>query len=144
MKHLGNCKPSEFVKYSFPAKKAIVKWISAVGLTDIRGTRPDNLKEETETMTDEEKANVKAENLAVFRSFLMSSVSNLFDQALGEHPEETIELITALCCTTPEHFDDEPTIENYFTAIMEILENETLINFIVSCYSTAVKAIVGF
>ena len=59
------------------------------------------------------------------------NLSKIIDSALGEYPDETLEVLALLCFVEPENVDDHPMSE-YITALTELITDEAVINFFIS------------
>lgn len=130
MKNLANCKPSEFLKQTNRIKKSLEKWMVDIDLKKIRSQVP----EMTVVPKDADEATKKQifeENKRKVRDQGYKNLSKIVDAAFGEHPDETLEVLALLCFVEPENVDDHP-MEEYLTALSELITDEAVINFFIS------------
>lgn len=120
MKNLANCKPSEFLKQTNRIRKVVAKWLDLTKIMEIRKHIPDI----TEDMTDEQKRKAFGEQAR-------KNLSDIFDAALEEHPQETLELLGYLCFVEPDDVDNHPMSE-YLQAFGEIMNDEAVVSFFFS------------
>lgn len=120
MKNLANCKPTEFVAQTNKIRKSVSKWLADTDISNIRKKMPDI----PEDATDEKRQELAFEQAK-------SNMGEILDAVLDKHPEETLEVL-ALCCFVEPKDVDNHTMEEYFEAITELLNNRTVINFFTS------------
>lgn len=130
MKNLANCKPSEFLKQTNKIKKAVEKWLTDTDILNIRKNvaKPSPI---TKDMTDEEKRAAVDDFKARTEKQAMQNFSKMLDAILDEHPDETLELLALLCFVEPKDVDKH-RIDEYLTAISEMLGSEAVIGFFTS------------
>ena len=130
MKNLANCKPSEFLKQTNKIKHSVEKWLTATDIMNIRKRQPDFVRV-SENSTQEERAKVKKTNDGLMAKQTRENLSAIFDAILDEHPDETLELLALLCFVEPKDVDEHP-VEDYLTALTEMLNNQAVIGFFTS------------
>lgn len=130
MKNLANCKPSEFLKQTNKIKHSAEKWLTVTDIMNIRKRRPDFVRV-SENPTQEERERVKKINDELMAKQTRENLSEMFDAILDAHPDETLELLALLCFVDPKEVDNYP-VENYLTAISEMLDNKAVVGFFTS------------
>ena len=130
MKTLANCKPTEFLKQTNRIKKATEKWLTATDIMAIRRNMPE-LEVPDLDASVEEKARIMAENKQKRDAQVRANVSQILDNILDKHPDETLELLALVCFVEPKDVDDH-TIDEYLTAITEMINNEAVLGFFTS------------
>lgn len=130
MKTLANCKPTEFLKRTNRIKKAAEKWLTATDIMAIRRNMPE-LEVPDLDASVEEKARIMAENKQKRDAQVRANVSQILDNILDKHPDETLELLALVCFVEPKDVDDH-TIDEYLTAITEMINNEAVLGFFTS------------
>lgn len=130
MKNLANCKPSEFLKQTNRIKKSLEKWMTDIDLKKIRSQLPEvtDIPKDADDIT---KKRIIEENKQKMKDQAYKNLSKIIDSALGEHPDETLEVLALLCFVEPENVDDYPMSE-YITALTELITDEAVINFFIS------------
>lgn len=127
MKNLANCKPSEFVTQTVRIKKVAQDWMNATDIMNILRIRP-NYKQLPENPTDEQKAEIIRENLKIQQDQGMANLSRIFDMAFEKNPEKTLEVLALCCFVEPKNVDDHP-MSWYMKSVMELVKDETVLNF---------------
>lgn len=140
MKNLANCKPTEFLKQTVKIKKAVTNWVKAVDLINIRKRVPDDLPNIDESMSDEEKASVFLKRKDMIRKSAMENLSDIFDKAMEEHPEETLTVLALCCFVEPEDIDNHP-VSFYIKAFYEMASDEDVVSFFTFVVSQVTKVI---
>jgi hypothetical protein len=123
MKNLANCKPSEFLKQTNRIKKSVEKWMKATDLMAIRAVKPKF----TEDMT-------AVERREAVRKQGLENFSRIFDAAVEDHPDETLELLALMCFVEPENVDDH-TVAEYLDAVTELIQDKAVVGFFTSLAS---------
>ena len=130
MKNLANCKPSEFLKQTSRIRKAVDKLLTATDIMNIRKNVP-TLAKITPDMDDDAREKVLADNKKLLAEQSQKNLTRMLDAILDEHPDETLELLSLLCFVEPKNVDDHP-VEEYLTALTEMITNEAVIGFFTS------------
>ena len=130
MKNLANCKPSEFLKQTNRIKKSVERWLTATDVLNIRKTLPV-LSPVMDRMSSEERKQVRMENQRRIQDQSRENLSRMLDAILDEHPEETLELLALLCFVEPQDVDNH-TMDEYLTAVGEMISNQAVISFFTS------------
>lgn len=120
MKHLANCKPSEFLGQVNRARKAASEWLEKTDIDNIRKTKP----EIPDGATDDERRELIAAQVT-------ENVERIFEAALGKYPDETLALLALLCFTEPEDVDTH-TVGEYLTAFDEMRQDQAVWRFFTS------------
>ena len=130
MKNLANCKPSEFLKQTNRIKKSLEKWMTDIDLKKIRSQLPEvtDIPKDADDIT---RQRIIEENKQKMKDQAYKNLSKIIDSALGEYPDETLEVLALLCFVEPENVDDHPMSE-YITALTELITDEAVINFFIS------------
>lgn len=130
MKNLANCKPSEFLKQTNRIKKSLEKWMVDIDLKKIRSQVPEmtDIPKDADDIT---RKRIMEENKQKMKDQAYKNLSKIIDSALGEYPDETLEVLALLCFVEPENVDDHPMSE-YITALTELITDEAVINFFIS------------
>ena len=130
MKNLANCKPSEFLKQTYRIKRSAEKWLTDTDILNIRKNLPE-LKTLTKDMTDEERIAAFEENKKKSQDQLRRNLSEMLDQIMDAHADETLELLALCCFVEPENVDDY-SIDFYLSNLVDILSNGSVIGFFTS------------
>jgi len=127
MKNLANCKPTEFLKQTNRIRKAVEKWLTDTDIMNIRRTIPEfeKIDDDADAETTREIAKRNREKR---REQTRKNFSRIMDAIMEEHPDETLELLALLCFVEPKDVDKH-TMDEYFTAISEMLGSEAVIGF---------------
>ena len=130
MKNLANCKPSEFLKQTNRIKKSLERWMTDIDLKKIRSQLPEvtDIPKDADDIT---RKRIIEENKQKMKDQAYKNLSKIIDSALGEYPDETLEVLALLCFVEPENVDDHPMSE-YITALTELITDEAVINFFIS------------
>lgn len=129
-KNLANCKPSEFLKQTYRIKRSAEKWLTDTDILNIRKNLPE-LKTLTKDMTDEERIAAFEENKKKSQDQLRRNLSEMLDQIMDAHADETLELLALCCFVEPENVDDY-SIDFYLSNLVDILSNGSVIGFFTS------------
>lgn len=130
LKNLATCKPTEFVKQTVKIKKSVQNWLKITDIMNIMREKP-NLTKITDEMSESERQEIFDKNKEISEELARKKISNAFDAALENHPDETLELLALLCFVEPTEIDNYP-IDEYFTALNEMLNNTNVISFFTS------------
>lgn len=130
MKNLANCKPSEFLKQTYRIKGSIENWIKVTDLFGIRKRKAD-LEMIQPDMSDEERHRIFESNKRKVEEQSRKNMMDLLDAAMGEHPDETLEVLALCCFVEPENVDDH-TVSEYLGSLSELLGNKDVISFFTS------------
>ena len=130
MKNLANCKPSEFLKQTNRIKKSLEKWMTDIDLKKIRSQLPEvtDIPKDADDIT---RKRIIEENKQKMKDQAYKNLSKIIDSALGEYPDETLEVLALLCFVEPENVDDY-SMSEYITALTELITDEAVINFFIS------------
>lgn len=130
MKNLANCKPSEFLRQTNRIKKSLEKWMTDIEFKKIRSQLPEmtDIPKDADDIT---RKRIMEENKQKMKDQAYKNLSKIIDSALGEYPDETLEVLALLCFVEPENVDDHPMSE-YITALTELITDEAVINFFIS------------
>lgn len=128
MKTLANCKPSEFLSQTYKIKKSVEKWLDITKVLELRKTAPEGIVPITDTMTVEEKGEAFKKNKELVTKQARANLSKMLDSMLGEHPQETLELLALICFIEPSEIDNYQT-RDILAVINDILDDEAVIGF---------------
>lgn len=120
MKNLANCKPSEFLRQTYKIKKSVEKWLKLTDIMNIRKRKPNF----PDDITPEEKSEL-------IKKQIRDNATAMFDAIIGEHPDETLEVLALMCFVDPEHVDDYP-VKEYLKAFTELINDEDVLSFFTS------------
>lgn len=130
MKNLANCKPSEFFKQAYKTKKAAEKWMKDVDFIELRSRMPELIKI-TKEMTDEEKQDAFRENQKRVRKAGINNTMEILDKAMGEHADETLEILAYCFFLEPSEIDNYE-VKDFLQGVTEILTTPEVISFFTS------------
>jgi len=125
MKNLANCKPSEFMRQTSKIRKSVQKWLTDTDIINIRKRLP-RLDSDA---TDEERKEALQEQAK-------ENFNAIMDAILDEHPDETVELLALLCFVDPKDADNH-TMDEYFSALDDMLNSQSVVSFFTSAVSLA-------
>lgn len=131
LKNLANCKPTEFVKQTVRIKKSVEKWLEATDIMNIMQKKPEKLEMLTDDMKPDERQAAFDRNKEISDKLAKEKISKAFDAMLENHPDETLEILALSCFVEPEEVDTH-TIDEYFSAWNEMLNNSSTISFFIS------------
>lgn len=117
MKNLANCTPTEFFTQTVKIRHAAADWFKDTNILTIRKKMP---KLPDDVSPAEKQAAVMAQ--------AKENALEIFTKVFEEHPDETIKLMALACFVEPDHADDH-TMEEYMTAIMDMVESPAVIRF---------------
>lgn len=120
MKTIANCTPREFLVQTNKIRKAVANWLTLTNIMEIRKRVPKF----TEDMDD-------AAKMDAARKIAKENISDMLEIAMGEHPNETAELLGMLCFIEPEDLDNHTMIE-ILTPVTEMISNQEVIDFFIS------------
>lgn len=123
MKNLANCKPSEFMRQTSKIRKSVQKWLTDTDIINIRKRLP-GLDSDA---TDEERKEALQEQAR-------ENFNAIMDAILDEHPDETVELLALLCFVEPKDADNH-TMDEYFSALDDMLNSQSVVSFFISLVS---------
>lgn len=134
MKNLANCGPTEFLQQTFKIKRAAAKWLKDIGFEEIRKTLPELI--DIRGLSGEEKEKALVENKARLKRQSFQNLMDILDKAMGEHADETVEILALACFVEPGHADDH-TMTEYLKALGELLSDEGVLGFFTSAAQLA-------
>lgn len=120
MKTLVNCTPREFLTQTVKIKKAVANWLTATDIMNIRKRKPTL----AEGLTKEQER-------AAYMDQARANISAMFDSIMEAHPDETLELLALMCFIDPKNVDDHP-MDEYLTALNEMMGSEAVLGFFMS------------
>lgn len=130
MKNLANCKPTEFFKQAYKTKKAAEKWMKDTNIIELRERIPELVKI-TKEMTEEEKQDAFRENQQRIKKAGMENALEILDKALGEHAEETLEVLAYCFFLEPSEIDNYQ-VKDFLQGITELLTTPEVVGFFTS------------
>ena len=120
MKTLANCSPRDFLVQTNKIRKKAAEWLTLTQILELRKRAPIF----TDDMTDEEKAKAAREKAT-------ENIMAMLDSAMGEHPDETAELLGMLCFIEPEDLNNHTMLE-FLTPATELISNPEVVGFFIS------------
>ena len=114
MKHLGNCKPREFMQQCVKLRGPFTAWLEKTGIPEIRARKPEGF----DAMSDEEKA----EAIRVQGS---ENMGEILAAALEKDFDGTVDVLALCCFTEPDKIDEHPMAE-YLRAVLEMFNDEAV------------------
>ena len=120
MKTLASCTPREFLVQTNRIRKRAADWLTLTKILEIRKRAPVF----TEDMTDDDKRKAAREKAK-------ENILEMLDIAMGEHPDETAELLGLLCFIEPEDLNNHKMIE-FLAPINELISNQEVLDFFIS------------
>ena len=130
MKTLATCKPTEFLKQTNLIRKRAEKWIKDIRFFEIRKTIP-KLEAVPDDATDEERDAIKKRNAERVRAQARKNISEIIDEMLEKHPEQTLELLALVCFVDPADVDEHP-MEEYLEAVSDMVGSKAVVGFFTS------------
>ena len=127
MKNLANCTPTEFVTQTVKIKKVAQDWLNATKLIEILKTKIDYVTL-PENPTDEQKIEVLKTNLELKQEQGLKNLSKIFDAALEQNPQKTLEILALCCFVEPDEVDSHP-ISWYMESISELVKEKAVLDF---------------
>lgn len=119
-KNLANCTPIEFLRQTSRLRKAVEKWLNAIGFAEIRSRIPDLSQYDT-----------KEAKAAAIRKQGMDNVLEILDKALDECPDVTLEVLALTCFVEPDQVNTHP-MSYYLASIGDMIGDEGVISFFIS------------
>ena len=129
MKNLANCTMREFVAQTAKMSDSLENWLKVTDIANIRQSVPD-LPDLPEKDAPDYKKAVK-ERRDILRKAATANAFKVVRSALGEHPDETLEVIAYACFIPLEEIDNYKTVD-ILRNITEIISDEDVIDFFVS------------
>jgi hypothetical protein len=123
MKNLATCTPTEFMRQTSRIRKSVQKWLTDTDIINIRKRLP-GLDSDA---TDEERKEALQEQAR-------ENFNAIMDAILDEHPDETVELLALLCFVEPKDADNH-TMDEYFSALDDMLNSQSVVSFFTSAVS---------
>lgn len=117
--------PRECAAQMYRVSTAIEKWLT---VTDVQ-----NIKKKIPKVSNEAKSEERDEAVA---EQMRKNAFAVLDVVLGEHRDETLELLAMLCNIEPKELDEYPTRE-LMRCINELLNDKDFVGFFVSCVQLA-------
>ena len=136
MKNLANCKPSEFLAQTYKIKKSVKEWLDVTEILKIRQNKP--VVKSLEGLSDEEKAQVKAEKKKAVSDQMMKNMDLILDRMLDENAEKTLEVLALCCFVEPKDVDKYPMSE-YLKCLSDLIADESVMSFFTSLAQLGMK-----
>lgn len=127
MKNLATCKPTEFITQTAKIKDAVKGWLDVTGLMKIRQKKPVYETVAADASAEERAAVIKR-NAEKQKKQAMDNLSEMLDQMLVEHPQETLNVLALCCFVEPDHVDDY-TVNEYLDCLLELVQSKSVMNF---------------
>lgn len=136
LKILSECKPTEFMAQTNRIKKAAEKWLKDTNIAEIRKVKPEGLEKVSDDMPLDDRMAALERNKKLLMEQATVNLSNMFDEIMVKHPEETLELLALCCFVEPDHVDDYPMSE-YLDAFNRLINDKAVIGFFTSLVALA-------
>lgn len=120
MKNLANCDPVEFFVQTNRIRKAADKWLSLTKIMEIRKRIP--------------KVNPgagEAANRKMLEKQIEKNARAILDAVMGEHPQETAELLGLMCFIEPEDLRNHQ-MKELLGAFAELVNTPEVMDFFIS------------
>ena len=117
--------PREFAAQAYRVSSAIEKWLT---VTDVL-----NIKKKIPNVANDAKPE---ERDAAVTEQLRKNAFAVLETVLGQHPDETLELLALLCNIDPENVEEYPTRE-LMRCVNDLLNDKDFVGFFVSCVQLA-------
>lgn len=127
MKNLATCKPTEFIAQTAKIKEAVKGWLDATKIMEIRKRNPVYEIVAADAPAEERAAVIKR-NAEKQKKQTMENLSEMLDQMLVEHPQETLNVLALCCFVEPDHVDDH-TVDEYLDCMLELVQSKSVMNF---------------
>ena len=127
MKNLATCKPTEFIIQTAKIKDAVKGWLDVTGLMKIRQKKPVYETVDPDASAEDRAAVIKR-NAEKQKKQAMDNLSEMLDQMLVEHPQETLNVLALCCFVEPDHVDDY-TVNEYLDCLLELVQSKSVMNF---------------
>lgn len=124
------CKPTEFISQTVKIKKIAAEWLKNTDFFDILSIGADLVKI-TDDMPDDEKEKALKKNQELNLKTAKEKLLKMFEAVFEKDPENTLKLLAMACFIEPEDVDSH-TMSEYFTALSEMLNDESAIGFFIS------------
>lgn len=146
LKNLSNCTFTEFLRQTNAIRKSVEKWLTDTDILNIRKKMPKlepvpPILKHKSGMTEEEKAEIDRkneerekiieENDKKLSEQSRENLKEVLDSVMGEHPEETADIIAMCCFIDPKNKDDYQT-RDYLESFTEMINDDVVFDFFVS------------
>lgn len=130
LKTLATCKPSEFLRQTNRVKKSVEKWLTITDILNIRNRMPA-LEFIPKDATDDERLAILERNKQKRAEQTKKNLSDILDEILEKHPDETLEVLALCCFIEPEDADNHPVGE-YLEAFSTLISDKAVLDFFTS------------
>lgn len=130
MKTLATCTPKEFITQTVRIKNLVEDWLDVTGIMKIRETLPELTPVPTGA-TQEEADAIRLRNAEAMKKQSDENLKKMLSAILEKEPDKTIDLM-ALCCFVEPEDANNHKMEEYLSAVSELLSNVAVINFFTS------------
>jgi len=120
MKNLANCDPVEFFVQTNRIRKAVDKWLSLTKVMEIRKRIPKVDKSASDT-----------ENRKQLEKQIAKNARAILDAVMGDHPQETAELLGLMCFIEPEDLRNHQ-MKELLGAFNELVNTPEVMDFFIS------------
>lgn len=120
MKTLATCKPTEFLRQTNLIRKSAEKWLKDTKILDIRKNKPEIPEDATEDQKKE-----------IYAAQIKKNLSEMATAILDTNADESLELLALCCFVDPADVDSHP-MEEYLSALSDMLNNQSVIGFFIS------------
>ena len=130
MKTLATCTPKEFITQTVRIKNLVEDWLNVTRIMEIRKTLPELTPVPTGA-TQEEADAITKRNAEAMKKQSNENLKKMLSAILEKEPDKTIELM-ALCCFVEPDDANNHKMDEYLSAISELMSNVAVINFFTS------------
>lgn len=130
-KNLATCKPSEFLRQTCRIRKSVEKWLEKTKIMEIRSRKVEGLQKIPADADVDTVAEIRRENAKKITAQQRKNFNDMLTAALEECPDETLELLGAICFIEPEDVDNHK-VTFYLNNLAEIMSDEDVLGFFTS------------
>lgn len=147
LENIATCPPTKALAQCYKISEKLEKWLTVTDIANIRATAPNLLaipripekasEEEKEKIREEVKKAIEENEKRLSRQSIDNGFA-IIKSVMGEHPEETMELLAMCCFIEPKDKDNYP-LPFYMDALADIFENESIWRFFKSSVRLVLK-----
>ena len=135
--NIATCASTKALAQCYKISEKLEKWLTVTDIANIRQKTPKLLEIPSipDNATEEEKEKIRQEVKKAIeendRRLAKQSKDNwfaIFKSVMGEHPQETLELLAMCCFIEPKDMDNYP-LPFYMDAMADIFDNESIWRF---------------
>lgn len=143
--NIATCAPTKALAQCYKISEKLEKWLTVTDIANIRQKAPKLLEIPSipDNATEEEREKIRQQAEKAIeendRRLAKQSKDNwfaIFKSVMGEHPQETLELLAMCCFIEPKDMDNYP-LPFYMDAMADIFDNESIWRF----FSSSVRLV---